>query len=146
VIQKERLAWGKPSANGFSTGRDLRTGTGSIGFNFADDVWNARIPSAASKAPLRSIESENVVEGPLSKKGSFSLDAERHSVDNGSVVNAVIFDPPAYSLPSTQWCPLPINAAFWLRRAFTIIRLVNYKHMQWQGRAHFFAVADPTRD
>jgi Carboxypeptidase regulatory-like domain len=52
---------------------------GSVGFNFADDIWNARNPYAASKAPLRLVESENLLEGPLGKKASFSLDVERHS-------------------------------------------------------------------
>jgi hypothetical protein len=78
---------------------------GSVGFNFANDFWNARNPYAAQKAPLLLIESENTVGGPLGKKASFTIDVERHSVDNGSVVNAVILDPS--TLQAQQYTSVP---------------------------------------
>jgi hypothetical protein len=66
---------------------------GTVQYNFADDVFNARNPYAATKAPLVLNEFENSFSGPLGKRASFTLDVERHSVDNGSVINAVTLDP-----------------------------------------------------
>jgi hypothetical protein len=66
---------------------------GTIGYNFADDFWNARNPYAAQKAPLLLQESENTFGGPLGKRASFTIEFERHAVDNGSVTNAIILSP-----------------------------------------------------
>jgi hypothetical protein len=66
---------------------------GSIGYNHGDDIWNARNPYAAQKATLKLNEYENNVSGRLTKRSSFTFDLERDTVDNGSIVNAVILDP-----------------------------------------------------
>jgi Carboxypeptidase regulatory-like domain len=66
---------------------------GSLGFNFANDIWNSRNPFAGPKAPLLLRETENTFGGPLGKKASFSVDVEQHSVDNGSVVNGIVLNP-----------------------------------------------------
>ena len=86
----------KPGASKFN---------GSIGFNYANDIWNARNPYATQKAPLLLVESENSVGGPLGKKASFTVDVERHAVDNGSVVNAVLLNP--VTLQSEQYTSVP---------------------------------------
>jgi hypothetical protein len=72
----------------------------SIGYNFADAVWNSRNPYAAQKAPLRLNESENSGSGPINKRASFTLDLERQSVDNGAIINGVILDPMSF-LPTS---------------------------------------------
>ena len=66
---------------------------GTLGYNFADDFWNSRNPFASQKAPLRLQEFENSLGGPLSKRSSFTLDLERHMVDNGFIANGISLDP-----------------------------------------------------
>ena len=46
-----------------------------------------------SKAPFLLNEFEGNAGGPLTKKSSFTLDAQRNMVDNGSITNAVTIDP-----------------------------------------------------
>ena len=74
----------KPGANKYR---------GTVDYNLGTDRWNSRNPYAAVKAPLRLDEFEGGVSGPLNKRASFTLDAQRNMVDNGSVVNAVTLDP-----------------------------------------------------
>ncbi len=45
------------------------------------------------KRPFLLQETENSFSGPLGKRASFTLDAERQAVDNGSVSNGVTLDP-----------------------------------------------------
>lgn len=66
---------------------------GSLAFNYANEIWNSRNPYATQKAPLRLQEYENSIAGPLSHRASFTLDIERHLVDNGSITNGVMLDP-----------------------------------------------------
>jgi hypothetical protein len=65
----------------------------SIGFNFANQFWNARNPYSGPKAPLSLNEFENSFSGPLSKRASFALEATQNNVDNGSIINAVTLEP-----------------------------------------------------
>jgi Carboxypeptidase regulatory-like domain len=64
----------------------------SIGYNFANQFWNARNPYSGPKAPLSLNEWENSFSGPLSKRASFALEATRNNVDNGSIINGVTLD------------------------------------------------------
>jgi hypothetical protein len=73
---------------------------GSLGYNFADAFWNSRNPYAAQKAPLRLNEFENSVSGPINQRTSFTLDLQRHAVDNGAIINGVILNPTSF-LPET---------------------------------------------
>ncbi len=66
---------------------------GTVDYNLGTDVWNARNPYAAQKAPLLLNEFEGGASGPINKRSSFTLDAQRNMVDNGSVINAVTLDP-----------------------------------------------------
>jgi hypothetical protein len=66
---------------------------GSINYNLQDQIWNSRNPYSAQKAPLLLNEFEGSVSGPLNRRTSFTLDAQREKVDNGSIVNAVSLDP-----------------------------------------------------
>jgi hypothetical protein len=74
---------------------------GRIAYNFADSIWNSRNPYAAQKAPLQLNESENSVSGPLNKRSSFTLDLERHAVDNGAIINAVLLTGPFTAVSKT---------------------------------------------
>ena len=65
---------------------------GTVGYNLGTDIWNSRNPYAASKSPFYLGETENSFSGPLGKRASFTLDAERQVVDNSSVSNGVFLD------------------------------------------------------
>jgi len=66
---------------------------GTAQWNFADDFWNTRNPYSPQKAPFLLNEFEGSAGGPLTKKSSFTIDAQRNMVDNGSITNAVTLDP-----------------------------------------------------
>ena len=73
---------------------------GSAQWNFANDFWNTRNPYAPEKAYFLLNEFEGNAGGPLTKKSSFTLDAQRNMVDNGSITNAVTVDPQTLALQS----------------------------------------------
>jgi len=66
---------------------------GTVDWNFANQFWNSRNPYAPSKAPFLLNEFEGNGGGPLGKRASFTLDAQRNMVDNGTISNAVTVDP-----------------------------------------------------
>ncbi len=66
---------------------------GSGFYNFAHDFWNSRNPYAQQKAPFLLKEYGDSLSGPISSHSSFFLDVRRDSVDNGSIINAIILDP-----------------------------------------------------
>ena len=71
---------------------------GTVDYNLGTDRWNTRNPYSAVKAPLRLDEFEGGTSGPLNKRASFTLDAQRNMVDNGSVINAVTLDPQSLAI------------------------------------------------
>ena len=73
-------------------------------FNLGDDIWNSRNPYAQQKAPFLLEEYGGTVSGPISKRASFFLDAERRSIDNGAVIDAITVDPASLAIinPYTQ--------------------------------------------
>jgi Carboxypeptidase regulatory-like domain len=66
---------------------------GTVNYNFATDAWNSRNPYSTIKAPLLLNEFEGDAAGPINKRASFTLDAQRNTVDNGYIINAVTLDP-----------------------------------------------------
>ena len=66
---------------------------GTVNYNYANDIWNSRNPYSAEKAPLLLNELEGDASGPINKRTSFNLDAQRNTVDNGSITNAVTLNP-----------------------------------------------------
>jgi hypothetical protein len=66
---------------------------GTLGYNYADQIWNSRNPFAGRKAPLRLQEYENSLAGPLGHRASFTLDLEHHAVNTGFIVNGIALDP-----------------------------------------------------
>jgi hypothetical protein len=75
---------------------------GILRYNMGTAAWNGRNPYAAEKAPFLLQEFENSVSGPLSKRASFTLDLQRHMVDNGSVSNGVTLDASLAPMPFTS--------------------------------------------
>ncbi len=66
---------------------------GDLGYNFANDRWNSRNAYAAQKAPFHLNELRASVSGPIGKRASFNLNANRDWTDNGNVINGVTLDP-----------------------------------------------------
>ena len=66
---------------------------GTAQWNFANDFWNTRNPYSPEKAHFLLNEFEGNAGGPLTKKSSFTVDAQRNMVDNGSIANAVALNP-----------------------------------------------------
>ena len=66
---------------------------GTVDYNLGTDLWNTRNPYSPVKAPFLLNEFEGSAGGPLTKRASFTVDAQRNMVDNGSIVNAVTLNP-----------------------------------------------------
>jgi hypothetical protein len=80
---------------------------GSVSYNYMNDVWNSRNPFASDKAPLQLREFRTNLTGSLNHRTSFTLDVQRDSVDNGSIVNAVTLDP--QTLAVTPFTAVPVT-------------------------------------
>lgn len=65
---------------------------GQAFFNFSDAVLNARNPFSTIRPPYQQRFFGGNISGPLGKKASFFLDAERRNQDETSVINAVTLD------------------------------------------------------
>jgi hypothetical protein len=65
---------------------------GNVNYNLGTDVWNSRNPYSPQKAPFLLQEFEGGGGGPINKRASFTLDAQRNMVNNGSITNAVTLD------------------------------------------------------
>ena len=66
---------------------------GTVNYNFANQFWNSRNPYSPEKAPFLLNEFEGNAGGPLTRRSSFTVDAQRNMVDNGSITNAVTLNP-----------------------------------------------------
>lgn len=65
---------------------------GQAFFNFGDSRLNSRNPFAATKPESQTKMMNFSLGGPLGKRASFSIDADRHQVDESAVVSAVVLD------------------------------------------------------
>jgi hypothetical protein len=69
-------------------GSDKFHGTGF--YNISDGVWNARNPFLTQTPDFRLQSFGGNLSGPLGKKASFFVDAERRQVDDNGILNAVV--------------------------------------------------------
>ncbi|MFB3923480.1 MAG: carboxypeptidase regulatory-like domain-containing protein [Terriglobia bacterium] len=81
-------------------GTDKFHGQGS--FEYGNSVFNSRNPFAPDKPPYHSYEWGGSLGGPLSKKSSFFVDAEREDEGQVSVVNAITLDSAFNETPFSQ--------------------------------------------
>ncbi len=63
---------------------------GQVFFNFGDSIFNARNPFAPDKLPYQQRMLSGNLSGPLTKKSSFFIDAERRDQQETSVISALI--------------------------------------------------------
>lgn len=75
---------------------------GQAFFDFGDAVFNSRNPFAPTKPPYQSRQFGGNLGGPLGKKASFFVDAERRDVGEVSAVNALILDSAFNVTPFSQ--------------------------------------------
>ncbi|MGH9573114.1 MAG: hypothetical protein ACRD40_06235, partial [Candidatus Acidiferrales bacterium] len=82
---------------------------GTAFYNFGDDFWNSRNPYAAEKAPFLLGEAGANLTGPLGKRASFTFDFQRHSIDNGAIINGSTLDSQTQAIidPYTQVFRVP---------------------------------------
>ena len=66
---------------------------GQAYYNLGDSVWNSRNPYAAGKAPFLLKEYGVNFGGPLHQRASYTMNIERHAIDNGAVINGSWLDP-----------------------------------------------------
>src|SRR5579862_3124601 len=57
-----------------------------------DSVFNSRNPFAVTEPPYHTTFFSGNLSGPINKKASFFLDAERRDIDNVNIINAEILD------------------------------------------------------
>ena len=81
-------------------GSDKFHGEGN--FDFGDAIFNSRNPFAPNRPPYQSRQFGGNLGGPLSKKASFFLDAERRDVEEVSVVSALTLDSSYNVVPFSQ--------------------------------------------
>lgn len=88
-------------------GTDKFHGTGY--YNFGDSFWNSRNPYAAQKAPFLLKEYGGNLSGPLNRRSSFFMNADRAAIDNGAIINGTTLDPATLDVidPYTQVFRIP---------------------------------------
>src|SRR5258708_5772068 len=64
----------------------------TVSYNLGTQAWNSRNPYSAQKAPFLLNEFEGNGGGPINKRASFTVDAQRNMVDNGSITNGFTVD------------------------------------------------------
>ena len=75
---------------------------GQASFEFGDSVFNSRNPFAPNKPPYQTRRFEGNLGGPLGKKASFFLDAERRDVGEVATVSALTLDEAFNVAPFSQ--------------------------------------------
>jgi hypothetical protein len=60
-----------------------------VDYNLGTQFWNSRNPYSTQKAPFLLNEFEGDAGGPINKRASFTVDAQRNMVDNGSITNGL---------------------------------------------------------
>ena len=78
---------------------------GNVNVDFGDDVFDARNPYAAKKAPFLQRNFGGSLSGALGKKASFFLDVQDRDIDNGNIINGFAVDP-------NTLLPTPFNNVF----------------------------------
>lgn len=81
---------------------------GEGGFEFEDESLNSRNPFATNRPPFQVRVVSADLSGPIIKKrASFFVDFEKESIDNNSLINALVLDPSLNVMPFRQAVLVP---------------------------------------
>src|SRR5580698_1295289 len=69
---------------------------GNVFYNFTNSVMDSRNPFVSQKAPLQNNAIGGNLSGPLSKRASFTLDAQQNYVYNGNIINGFNVSPSSF--------------------------------------------------
>jgi len=75
---------------------------GQFSFNANNRIFNARNPFVSQEPDYHSELFSGNLGGPLSKKASFFISAERRDITDASAVSAVVLDPSLNAVPFKQ--------------------------------------------
>lgn len=81
-------------------------------YSISDNVWNSRNPFSNVNPPFRSQNFGGNVSGPITKRASFFIDAERRNVDDNGIIVAAVPTPDfsavrQYSNIASNYYPTP---------------------------------------
>jgi hypothetical protein len=84
---------------------------GSAAFNYGNGALNSRNPYALEKAPFDLTEYSGNLSGALNARGSYFVDLDQRTIDNGSVIHGVTLDPSTFAIidPYTAVALSPIS-------------------------------------
>lgn len=75
--------------------------------SFSDNILNSRNPFVTERPDFQSRMFSGSFSGPLTKKSSFSFNADRRGVDEAAVINATLLDSNFQPMRFTDWVPTP---------------------------------------
>lgn len=109
---------------------------GQVFFNFGDSALNSRNPFAPNKPSYQSKHFSSHLSGPINKKSSFFVDADRRDVDETAVVSALTLDPLLNITPFSQAVLTPTKRTsfspridYQLTQANTLVARYTYAQM-----------------
>src|ERR1700676_603235 len=97
---------------------------GNVNADLGDDIFDARNPYAARKAPFLQRNFGGSLSGALGKKASFFLDVQDRDIDNGNIING-------FQLNPNPLQPTPFNSVFQApQNRFRISPRIDYQLSQ----------------
>jgi len=81
---------------------------GEAYFTYGDSLFNSRNPYGDRKAPFNLKDFGGSLGGKINAKGSFYLDFDKRSIDNGEVVNAITLNPQTLAIVS-PFTPIAVS-------------------------------------
>ena len=81
---------------------------GEAYFNYGDSLFNSRNPYGDRKAPFNLKDFGGSLGGKINANGSFYIDFDKRSIDNGEVVNAITLNPQTLAIVS-PFTPIAVS-------------------------------------
>lgn len=82
---------------------------GQFMFNDNNSIFNSRNPYVPTKPDYNSEIFDGNLSGPISKKASFFIDAQRRNTSEYSAINATVLDPSGNPVPLVESIPNPLT-------------------------------------
>ncbi|HZZ15942.1 MAG TPA: hypothetical protein VFE08_08270, partial [Candidatus Sulfotelmatobacter sp.] len=81
---------------------------GEAYFSYGDSLFNSRNPYGDRKAPFTLKDFGGSLGGKINEKGSFYIDFDKRSIENGEVVNAITLNPQTLAIVS-PFTPIAVS-------------------------------------